>query len=142
MEHKYEGRPIRMTHRHGRLLVLFLAAICLTLLLRTPTVVIFPIVGSSNPLKPSKPTSKIAKATVATNTLNNSLIDRALQTHQVQNELHGYIHHIASYELVSDISEYDSQDRPRGAWSKPAYLLGLIVTELAKPAAERLEWIL
>ncbi|PMD42036.1 glycosyltransferase family 34 protein [Hyaloscypha variabilis F] len=89
-----------MTRRHGRLLVLFLAAICLTLLLRTPTV-----------------------------------------THQVQNELHGYIHHITSYELVSDISEYDSQDRPRGAWSKPAYLLGLIVTELAKPAAERLEWI-
>ncbi|KAE9369923.1 glycosyltransferase family 34 protein [Stipitochalara longipes BDJ] len=89
-----------MTRRHGRLLVFALVAICLTLLLRAPTV-----------------------------------------THQVQNELHGYIHHITSYELVSDLSEYDSQNRPRGAWSKPAYLLGLIVSELAKPADERLDWI-
>jgi len=129
-----------MTRRHGRLLVFFLTAICLTLLLRAPTVIIFPIVRSST--DPPKPISKIAKATVATNTLNGSLIDRALQTHQAQNEIHGYMHHITGYELVSDLSEYDSKDRPRGAWSKPAYLLGLIALELSKPEVERLEWIL
>ena len=140
MERKHEVRPVRMTRRHGRLLVFFLTAICLTLLLRAPTLIIFPIVRSN--AEPLNPISRIAKATVATNTLNSSLIDRALQTHQLQNELHGYVHHITGYELVSDISEYDSRDRPRGAWSKPAYLLALIALELAKPAAERVEWIL
>ncbi len=138
MEHKHEGRAIKMTRRHGRLLVLFLAALCLTLMLRSPTVVILPIARS----KPISPVSRIAKATVATNTLNNSVIHQALRTHQVQNELHGYLHHITSRELVSELSEYDSQNRSRGAWSKPAYLLGLMVLELSKPENERLEWIL
>jgi hypothetical protein len=43
---------------------------------------------------------------------------------------------------VGDLSEHDSQHRPRGAWSKPAYLLSLIVNELTKPEDERLEWLL
>jgi hypothetical protein len=100
-------------------------------------VVIVPVTSSRN----IRPISRIAKATVATNNLNNSIVRQALRTHQVQNELHGYIHHITSQELVSDLSEYDSQNRSRGAWSKPAYLLGLMVSELAKPEDERLEWI-
>jgi hypothetical protein len=127
--------------RHGRPLAFFLAALCLIIILRSPTTVILPIRRSRN-LTPPGPRSKIAKATVATNTLNNSVIHQALRTHQVQNEMHGYIHHITNQELVSDLSEHDSQKRPKGAWSKPAYLLGLIVSELTKPENERLEWIL
>ncbi|KAF4631342.1 hypothetical protein G7Y89_g6794 [Cudoniella acicularis] len=89
---------------------------------------------------PSKPT-RIAKVTVAANALNSTIIHRALRSHQVQNEIHGYAHHIATGELVGDLSENDSQGRPRGAWSKPAFLLSLIVAELTKPEHERLDWI-
>jgi hypothetical protein len=142
MRRQYEGRPITiMFRRLGRLLTILLAIFCLLLLLRSPVVVIFPIIGNREP-PPPKPVSRIAKATVATNALNRSVIHQALRTHQVQNELHGYIHHITAEELVSDLSEHDKQKRPRGAWSKPAYLLSLIVSELTKPENERLQWIL
>ena len=77
--------------------------------------------------------SRVAKATVAINSLNSPLIHDALRTHQVQNELHGYRHHINTVELLDDLSENDNQKRPRGAWSKPAYLMSLIVAELTKP---------
>lgn len=144
---KHEGRSITMTMRRSwRLLAVFLAVLCVLLILRSPTVVILPLVGSRNTstIRPASgpPVSKVAKATVATNTLNNSIINQALRSHAVQNEMHGYIHHITNQELVSDLSEHDSKNRPRGAWSKPAYLLGLIVAELAKPEGERLEWLL
>lgn len=93
------------------------------------------------PEKP-KPTSKIAKVTVAVNKLDNELIHRSLKTHERQNELHGYQHFIASQQAVSDLIENDSRHRPKGAWTKPAYLLSLIVAELQKPEEERLEWLL
>jgi hypothetical protein len=100
-----------------------------------------PVAETQIPI-PAKPRSRIAKVTVAANTLNTSIIHDSLKTHQVQNELHGYLHHITTAELVSDLSENDVQHRPRGAWSKPAYLLALIVAELTKPESERLEWLL
>jgi hypothetical protein len=159
MGRQHEGRPVTMMlRRFGRLFTLCLAVVCLFLLFRSPLVVIIPLIGNGNgngngtsnatspppppPPPPTKNVTRIAKATVATNTLNNSIIRQALRTHQVQNELHGYIHHITTEELVSDLSEHDTKGRPRGAWSKPAYLLGLIVAELTKPESERLEWIL
>lgn len=85
--------------------------------------------------------ARIAKVTVAANTLNSTIIHRALRSHEVQNEIHGYRHFIATGELVGDLSERDKQGRPRGAWSKPAYLMSIIVAELTKPESERLEWI-
>lgn len=105
------------------------------------SVAIEPVAENQIPI-PAKPSSRIAKVTVAANSLNTSIIHDSLRTHQVQNELHGYIHHITTAELVSDLSENDVQHRPRGAWSKPAYLLALIVAELSKPESERLEWLL
>lgn len=86
--------------------------------------------------------ARIAKVTVAANTLNSTIIHRALRSHEVQNEIHGYQHFIATGELVGDLSENDKQGRPRGAWSKPAYLMSIIVAELTKPESERLEWVL
>ncbi|KAH7349611.1 hypothetical protein B0T11DRAFT_321490 [Plectosphaerella cucumerina] len=83
----------------------------------------------------------IAKVTVAVNKLDNELIHRSLKTHERQNELHGYQHFIASEQAVSDLIENDSRHRPKGAWTKPAYLLSLIVAELQKPEEERLEWL-
>lgn len=90
----------------------------------------------------AKPTrSKIGKVTVAANKLDNSIIYRALQTHEVHNDIHDYIHYIATNEAVSDLTEHDTK-KPRGAWTKPAYLLSIVVSELEKPERERLKWLL
>ncbi|KAG7123357.1 hypothetical protein HYQ45_013846 [Verticillium longisporum] len=55
--------------------------------------------------------------------------------------MHGYHHYIATNQAVGDLIENEADRRPQGAWTKPAYLLSLIVAELEKPEDERLEWI-
>ena len=86
--------------------------------------------------------SKIGKVTVAANTLNSGTIHRALQTHKVHNEKHGYHHFLAKNQVVSSLIEHDFRHRPKGAWSKPAFLLSVLVAELEKDEEDRLEWIL
>ncbi len=86
--------------------------------------------------------SRIAKVTVAANKLDSEVIHRALQTHKLHNARHGYKHFIAMNEAVSGLIENDRYKRPRGAWTKPAYLLAILVDELQKPESERLEWLL
>lgn len=90
---------------------------------------------------PPKKLSKIAKVTVAANNLKVPVVHRALKSHQVQNEMHGYLQFIGENEVVSDVTENDPFRRPSGAYTKPAYLLSVIVAELQKPEDERLEWI-
>jgi hypothetical protein len=80
---------------------------------------------------PVRSLSKIAKVAVAANALKSSTIHQALQTHKAQNDIHGYTQFTATSKLVGDLSENNPQKRPRGAWSKPAYLLSIIVAELA-----------
>jgi hypothetical protein len=89
----------------------------------------------------SKPTSRIGKVTVAANKLDNGVIDRALKSHERHNALHGYVHHIARNQAVSSLIENDRYRRPKGAWTKPAYLLSVIVDELEKDPEDRLQWI-
>lgn len=127
--------------RLTRFAVASLAIWCLLWAFGSKLAVVVPVLQENYSLKP-EPSSRIAKATVAINSLNSPLIHDALRTHQVQNDIHGYRHHITTSELVGDFSENDSQNRPRGAWSKPAYLMSIIVAELTKPESERLDWIL
>lgn len=128
-----------MIHRRlARLVTVLVAIWCLWLTFRSHLVVVIPTAQNDS----ARLASRIAKVTVAVNTLNSSIIHHALHTHKVQNDLHGYIHHIATDEVVGDMSESDPKGRPRGAWSKPAYLLSIIVTELTKPESERLKWVL
>lgn len=128
-----------MIHRRlAKLVAVLLAIWCLWLTFRSDFEVVIPIVQNYS----AGPASRIAKVTVAVNTLNSSIIHQALHTHKVQNDLHGYIHHIATDEVVGDMSESDPKRRPRGAWSKPAYLLSVIIAELTKPESERLKWVL
>ena len=96
----------------------------------------------SSELAPRFNVSRIAKATVAVNTLDSPLARRALDTHRLHNHHHGYRQFVATNEVVGELTEHDPKGRPRGAWSKPAYLLSLIVTELQKDERSRLEWIL
>ena len=136
---KYEGQAFAMIFRRlARPVTILLAIWCLWQIFRTKFSILIPVVKEI----PVRPLSKIAKVTVAANTLNSSTIHQALQTHKVQNDIHSYTQFTATNELVGDLSENDPQKRPRGAWSKPAYLLSIIVAELAKPESERLEWIL
>ncbi|KAJ7151803.1 hypothetical protein C8R43DRAFT_1004404 [Mycena crocata] len=54
--------------------------------------------------------------------------------------MHGYQHFIDHQMLVDEIP--DPAGNPKGPWSKPAYLLSLILTELTKDPEERLDWLL
>jgi len=60
----------------------------------------------------------------------NPTYERALQTHMAHNEAHGYPLHVLRTSMLDDV------------WSKPAYILHLLLAELAKPAELRLEWLL
>lgn len=88
------------------------------------------------------PRAKIAKISVTTNKLNAPVIDRAFLTHTRHNERHGYPHYIAKYQAVSELIEHDRHHRAAGAWTKPAYILSILVAELEKPPEERLKWVL
>jgi mannan polymerase II complex MNN10 subunit len=56
--------------------------------------------------------------------------ERAQLGHIEHNSIHGYPEFVLRKALTTDI------------WSKPAYLLSIILEELAKPAREHLEWLL
>lgn len=55
--------------------------------------------------------------------------ERALRGHQRHNEIHGYPMFVLREQTLSEF------------WSKPAYILNVLLAELAKPEAERLEWL-
>ncbi|CAK7274450.1 hypothetical protein SEPCBS119000_006178 [Sporothrix epigloea] len=90
---------------------------------------------------PNGTVAKVAKVGVAVNALDIPVVHRAFKTHQVHNEMHGYPHYIADREVVSDLIDNDRMHRGSGAYTKPAYLLAIIITELLKPESERLQWI-
>ncbi|KAK3363212.1 hypothetical protein B0T25DRAFT_32698 [Lasiosphaeria hispida] len=96
--------------------------------------------NSGNSPSPHK-LSRVAKVTVAANKLDSAVIHRALLTHERHNVRHGYTHFIAGYQAVSGLIENDKHGRAKGAWTKPAYILSLLVAELEKPEDERLEWL-
>jgi hypothetical protein len=55
--------------------------------------------------------------------------ERALRGHNRHNEIHGYSMHVLREQTLSEF------------WSKPAYILQVLLAELAKPAPERLKWL-
>jgi len=84
--------------------------------------------------------AKIAKVTVAVNSLStNDAIARCLNSHAVQNSIHGYQHYILTKPLVQESG--DTRNLPPGVWSKPAYILHILLSELLKPEEERLSWL-
>lgn len=59
----------------------------------------------------------------------NPLYERALATHNVHNNNFGYHFYVLRQQTLASY------------WSKPAYLLRLLLTELEKTESERLEWL-
>jgi hypothetical protein len=55
--------------------------------------------------------------------------ERALKGHDRHNEMHGYSMHVLREQTLSEF------------WSKPAHILQVLLAELAKPAPERLKWL-
>ncbi len=59
----------------------------------------------------------------------NPLYERALATHETHNGNFGYPFYVLREQILP------------GYWSKPAYLLRLLLSELERPEAERLKWL-
>ena len=70
---------------------------------------------------------RVGKCTILFN--GNSFWERAIKTHERHDKLHGYRLHVLRQSIMDDV------------WSKPAYILSLLLRELAKPESERLEWL-
>ncbi|GAM83366.1 hypothetical protein ANO11243_013530 [Dothideomycetidae sp. 11243] len=56
--------------------------------------------------------------------------ERAIKTHEAHDRIHGYPLHVLRHGIMDDV------------WSKPAYILNLLLRELSKPESERLQWLL
>lgn len=89
-----------------------------------------------------RPPARVAKVGVAVNDLDIPVVYRAFKSHKVQNEMHGYPHFIADREVVSSLTDNDVFRRGSGTYTKPAYMLAIMIAELLKPKSERLEWLL
>lgn len=72
--------------------------------------------------------TRIGKCTILFR--GNGFWERCIRTHEQHDKRHGYRLHVLRQELLDDV------------WSKPAYILSLLLRELAKPESERLEWLL
>ncbi|KAI5358868.1 putative Heat shock protein 70kD domain superfamily [Septoria linicola] len=72
--------------------------------------------------------TRIGKCTILF--YGNSAWERAIRTHERHDREHGYRLHVLRQQILDDV------------WSKPAYILSLLLRELAKPESERLEWLL
>ena len=61
---------------------------------------------------------------------DNDLYEAAIASHGEHDRLHGYEMKVLREKIVN------------GHWSKPAYLLSLLVLELSKGVEKRAEWIM
>jgi hypothetical protein len=71
--------------------------------------------------------TRVGKCTILFN--GNEYWERAIRTHEEHDRLHGYRLHVLRQQLLDDV------------WSKPAYVLSLLLRELSKPESERLDWL-
>ena len=73
--------------------------------------------------------SLIAKVTILFHGKDPTYV-RAVQSHQAHNRRFGYPLFVLRHGILD------------GIWSKPAYLLAILLEELRKPEAHRLKWLL
>ncbi|EUC37253.1 glycosyltransferase family 34 protein [Bipolaris zeicola 26-R-13] len=108
-------------------------------LTHTPSPAPSPPILASTPLLSSDPSttlpqdstkfpSKIGKATASFGP-KDSTYEAAISSHHTHDTQHGYPHFILRERMLP------------GLWSKHAFLLTLIGTELSKPAQDRLHWL-
>lgn len=78
---------------------------------------------------PLKPRSAVGKVHAVFGE-PNPVYERALKLHEIHAEARGHPMHVLRERVLS------------GLWSKPAYILSVMLQELAKPEGQRLEWLL
>lgn len=61
---------------------------------------------------------------------SNPSYERALQSHTIHNKLNNYPMFTLRQSILDDV------------WTKPAYILSVMLREMAKPESERLKWLL
>ncbi|KAL6240422.1 hypothetical protein RBB50_012704 [Rhinocladiella similis] len=71
---------------------------------------------------------RIGKCTMLYNR-DSASYDRALRKHADHCNQHGYAFHLLQHTILDDV------------WTKPAFVLSLLLTELKKPAHDRLDWL-
>ena len=71
--------------------------------------------------------TRIGKCTVLFS--GNDFWERCIRTHERHDKVNGYRLHILRQQLIDDV------------WSKPAYILSLLLREMSKPKSERLDWL-
>ncbi|PSK51600.1 hypothetical protein B9Z65_2867 [Elsinoe australis] len=72
--------------------------------------------------------SRVGKVTIIFG--GAAIYERAVRTHEAHDAVHGYPLHVLRHGILDDV------------WSKPGYILALLLRELAKPESERLQWLL
>jgi hypothetical protein len=81
------------------------------------------------PEEESKPRSNIAKITMLYGDTPNPAYERALQSHALHADMHGYPLYVLRQKMLGRL------------WTKPAWILATVLAELAKPPPERLQWL-
>jgi len=84
---------------------------------------------SGDVVDPLKPRSEVGKVHAVFGE-PNPVYERALKLHQVHATAQGHPMHVLRERVLS------------GLWSKPAYILSIMLQELAKPEEVRLKWLL
>ena len=74
----------------------------------------------------------VGKVTINVGNPDDDLCERAIKTHVAHNKIHNYQAFVLRHSQGSEFNRL---------WSKPAYLLSIVLRELAKPVGERLEWL-
>lgn len=73
--------------------------------------------------------TRIGKCTILFNVGGSTYWERAIRTHEEHDRINGYRLHVLREQILDTV------------WSKPAYILSLLLRELSKPEGERLDWI-
>ncbi|TKA23766.1 hypothetical protein B0A50_07048 [Salinomyces thailandicus] len=86
------------------------------------------VINSFTPTAWRRPTSKVTKVTALFGE-ENEIYEAAIRSHEEHNRLHNYPIRILRERIINNF------------WSKPAYLLSLVIEELAKPPSTRSAWL-
>jgi hypothetical protein len=88
-----------------------------------------PVQTGEEVVDPLKPRSLVGKVHAVFGE-PNPVYERALKLHEIHAEAQGHPMHVLRERILS------------GLWSKPGYILNVMLAELAKPEGQRLEWLL
>lgn len=96
----------------------------------------------------SSPNQKVAKVSMLHGSLAKSIFHSAMLTQDNHASLHDYPIYIMRNEIVPSCRGLPAKCNPQdahslaGNWNKELYLQSILITELAKPDSERVDWLM